>query len=148
MFCKAIRPDATLFVSTLYHSTLSWAILRNATPFVCTLWRKTRLSIIWPCHSFISYAILQLILTPSLYLLIYLTSLYFWWWRPPISFEVWNVLQGVFLFTMLSFLRICSSVKHARLCTHRHITVFIILHPHTTFNQDLFSAKSCLMSFV
>ena len=49
---------------------------------------------------------------------------------------------------MLSFLRICSSVKHARLCTHRHITVFIILHPHTTFNQDLFSAKSCLMSFV
>ena len=26
---------------------------------------------------------------------------------------------------MFSFLRICSSVKHARLCTHHHITVFI-----------------------
>ena len=47
-------------------------------------WRKTKPSIIWPCHSFISYSILQLILKPALYLLIYLTSLYFWWWRPPI----------------------------------------------------------------
>ena len=139
--------NATPFVCTLYHSTLRWAILRNATPFVRTLstrhypepfdatlhllrivlqvsarlfvielihftiscsnstwatrpfiiwlnysclgcsvsWRKTKPSIIWPCHSFISYSILQLIFRPALFLLIYLTSLYFWWWRPPIS---------------------------------------------------------------
>ena len=32
---------------------------------------------------FIRYAFLQLIPKPSLYLLIYFTSLYFWWWRPP-----------------------------------------------------------------
>ena len=56
--------------------------------------------------------------------------------------------QGVFLFTVFSFLRICSSVTHASLCTHHHITVFMFLHVYTTFNQDLFSAKSCLMSFV
>ena len=43
---------------------------------------------------------------------------------------------------------ICSSVKHARLCTYRHITVFMFTHVHTTSNQDLFSAKSCLMSFI
>ena len=48
------------------------------------------------------------------------------------------MLQRVFLFTVFSFLRICSSVKHASLCTHRHITVFMFLHVHTTFNQDLF----------
>ena len=50
------------------------------------LWRIVELAcgVTWrPCHSFISYAILQLILKPSLYLLIYLTSLYLWWWRPP-----------------------------------------------------------------
>ena len=39
-------------------------------------------------------------------------------------------------------------MKRAILCTHRHITVFMFLYVHTTFNQDLFSAKSCLMSFV
>ena len=44
--------------------------------------------------------------------------------------------------------RICSSVKPAILCTHRHITVFMFLHIHTTFNQDLFSTKCCLMRFV
>ena len=103
----------TPFVRTLCYSTLPCAIWRNATPFVycvaiscsnstwatgpfiiyqlnssclgCSVsWRKTKPSIIWPCHSFISYSILQLILKPALYLLIYLTSLYFWWWRPPI----------------------------------------------------------------
>ena len=36
-----------------------------------------------PYYFIISYAILQLILKPSLYLLIYFTSLYFWWFRPP-----------------------------------------------------------------
>ena len=39
-------------------------------------------------------------------------------------------------------------MKHAILCTHRHITVFMFLYVHTTFNQDFFSAKSCLMSSV
>ena len=47
--------------------------------------RKTKPSIIRPCHSFISYSILLLILKPALYLLIYLTSLYFWWWGPPMG---------------------------------------------------------------
>lgn len=59
-----------------------------------------------------------------------------------------SVLQGVFWSAVFSFLLICSSVKRAILCTHRHITVFMFLNVHTTFNQDLFSAKSCLMSFV
>ena len=52
------------------------------------------------------------------------------------------------MITVFSFLRICSSVKHARLCTYRHITVFMFTHVHTTFNRDLFSAKSCLMSLI
>ena len=39
--------------------------------------KETKPSLIWPCYSFISYAILQLILRPALYLLICLTSLYF-----------------------------------------------------------------------
>ena len=47
--------------------------------------RKTKPSIIRPCHSFISYSILLLILKPALYLLIYLTSLYFRWWGPPMG---------------------------------------------------------------
>ena len=183
MFRKAIRPNATPFVSTLYHSTLRWAISRNATLFIrctfrhyaepfhttlhhmclrCTIlyyavpfdatlhrlcvrcatrhyhvpfdatqhrlctvlqmsaklfaielvhftiscsnstwatrpfiiwlnypclgWsvsrRKTKPFIIWPCYSFISYSILQLI---------YLTSLYFWWWRSPkLKAASWN----------------------------------------------------------
>ena len=58
------------------------------------------------------------------------------------------MLQRVFLFTVFSFLRICSSVKHASLCTHRHITVFMFLHVHTTINQDVFSSKSCWMSHI
>ena len=58
------------------------------------------------------------------------------------------MLLRVFLFTVLSFLCICSSMKHASLCTHHHITIFIFLHIHTILNQDLYSAKSCLMSFV
>ena len=57
-----------------------------------------------------------------------------------------SVLQGVFWSAVFSFLLICSSVKRVILCTHRHITVFMFLYVHTTF--DLFSAKSCLMSFV
>ena len=40
-------------------------------------WRKTKPSIIWPYHSFISYAILQLILRPALHLLIYFKILVF-----------------------------------------------------------------------
>ena len=83
-----LQMSAKLFVIELVHFTISWSNSTWATrPFL--IWlnysclgcsvsrRKTRLSIIWPCHSFISYAILQLILIPSLYLLIYLTSLYF-----------------------------------------------------------------------
>ena len=58
------------------------------------------------------------------------------------------MLLIVFLFTVFSFLCICSSMKHASLCTHHLITTFIYLHIHTILNQDLFSAKSCLMSFV
>ena len=40
-------------------------------------WRKTKPSIIWLYHSFISYAILQLILRPALHLLIYFKILVF-----------------------------------------------------------------------
>ena len=124
----AISRNATPFMHTLCYSTLPWAIWRNAIPFVyrianeclairnwaspfhyfmfqldmqgatgpfiiwldysylgCSVsWRKTKPSIIWSCHSFISYSILQLIFKLALYLLIYLKSLYFWWWRPPI----------------------------------------------------------------
>ena len=85
-----LQMSAKLFVIKLVHFTIScsnstWAtrpflIWLNYSCLGCSVSRrKTRLSIIWPCHSFISYAILQLILIPSLYLLIYLTSLYFWW---------------------------------------------------------------------
>ena len=88
-----LQMSAKLFVIELVHFTIScsnstWAtrpflIWLNYSCLGCSVsLRKTRLSIIWPCHSFISYAILQLILKPSMYLLIYLTSLYFWWWRP------------------------------------------------------------------
>ena len=91
-----LQMSAKLFVIKLVHFTIScsnstWAtrpflIWLNYSCLGCSVSRrKTRLSIIWPCHSFISYAILQLILTPSLYLLVYLTSSYFWWWRPPIG---------------------------------------------------------------
>ena len=85
-----LQMSAKLFVIKLVHFTIScsnstWAtrpflIWLNYACLGCSVsLRKTRLSIIWPCHSFISYAILQLNLTPSLHLLIYLTSLYFWW---------------------------------------------------------------------
>ena len=69
-------------IRTLYLNIKLLSITWN----VSMLWRIVELAsgVTWrPCHSFISYAILQLILKPSLYLLIYLTSLYFWWWRPP-----------------------------------------------------------------
>ena len=92
-----LQMSAKLFVIELVHFTISCSNSTWATrPFIIWLnysclgcsvsWRKTKPSIIWPCHSFISYSILQLILKPALYLLIYLTSLYFWWWRPPILF--------------------------------------------------------------
>ena len=93
--CTVLQMSAKLFVIELVHFTISCSNSTWATrPFIIWLnysclgcsvsWRKTKPSIIWPCHSFISYAILQLILVPALYLLIYLTSLYFRWWRPPI----------------------------------------------------------------
>ena len=70
----------TILCSNSTWATRPFLIWLNYSCLGCSVSRrKTRLSIIWPCHSFISYAILQLILTPSLYLLIYLTSLYFWW---------------------------------------------------------------------
>ena len=85
-----LHMSAKLFLIDLLHFTIlcsnsTWAtrpfiIWLNYPCLGCSVSRrKTKPSIIWPCHSFISYAILQLILTPSLYLLIYLTSLYFWW---------------------------------------------------------------------
>ena len=91
-----LQVSARLFVIELIHFTISCSNSTWATrPFIIWLnysclgcsvsWRKTKPSIIWPCHSFISYSILQLIFRPALFLLIYLTSLYFWWWRPPIS---------------------------------------------------------------
>ena len=94
--CTVIQMGARLFVIELFYFTISCSNSTWVTgPFIIWLdysclgcsvsWRKTKPSIIWPCHSFISYSILQLILKPALYLLIYLTSLYFWWWRPPIK---------------------------------------------------------------
>ena len=80
---------AVLFDIALSHFTQSYIVCVYTVPFDikpnysclwCSVsWRKTKPSIIWPCYSFISYAILQPILRPALYLLIYLTSLYFWW---------------------------------------------------------------------
>ena len=94
--CTVLQMSAKLFAIELVHFTISCSNSTWATrPFI--IWlnypclgcsvsrRKTKPSIIWPCHSFISYSILQLIFRPALYLLIYLTSLYFWWWRPPIG---------------------------------------------------------------
>ena len=88
--CTVLQMSAKLFAIELVHFTISCSNSTWATrPFI--IWlnypclgcsvsrRKTKPSIIWPCHSFISYSILQLILKPALYLLIYLTSLYFWW---------------------------------------------------------------------
>ena len=75
-------------------ATRSFIIWLNYSCLGCSVsWRKTKLSIIWPCHSFISYAVLQLILKPALFFLIYLTSWYFWSWRLPITmtfFSCWN----------------------------------------------------------
>ena len=88
--CTVLQMSAKLFAIELVHSTISFSNSTWATtPFI--IWlnypclgcsvsrRKTKPSIIWPCHSFISYAMLQPILRPAFYLLIYLTSLYFWW---------------------------------------------------------------------
>ena len=93
--CTVLQMSAKLVAIELVHFTISCSNSTWATgPFIIWLdysclgcsvsWRKTKPSIIWPCHSFISYAILQPILRPALYLLIYWTSLYFWWWSPPI----------------------------------------------------------------
>ena len=99
--CTVLQMSAKLFAIELVHFTISCSNSTWATrPFIIWLnysclgcsvsWRKTKPSIIWPCHSFINYAILQPILRPALYLLICMTSLYFWWWRPPIAFRTSN----------------------------------------------------------
>ena len=78
----SVRSNSFAEHQKLYLNIKSLSITWN----ISMLWRIVELAcgVTWrPCHSFISYAILQLILRPSLYLLIYLTSLYFWWWRPP-----------------------------------------------------------------
>ena len=77
-----VQIERLMFI--IYHS--SFIIWLDCSCLGCSVsWRKTKPSMIWPCHSFISYSILQLILKPALYLLIYLTYLYFWWWRLPIE---------------------------------------------------------------
>ena len=94
--CTVLQMSVRLFAIELVHFTISCSNSTWATrPFI--IWlnypclgcsvsrRKTKPSRIWPCHSFISYSILQLIFRPALCLLIYLRSLYFWWWRPPIA---------------------------------------------------------------
>ena len=92
--CTVLQMSARLFAIELIRFTIlccnsTWAtrpfiIWLNYPCLECSVSRrKTKLYHL--CHSFTSYAILQLILKPSLYLLIYLTSLYFWWWRPPIG---------------------------------------------------------------
>ena len=102
--CTVLQMSAKLFAIELVHFTISCSNSTWATrPFIIWLnypclgcsvsGRKTRPSMIWPCHSFTSYSILQLILKPSLYLLIYLISLYFWWWRPPIQTKVTRQVQ-------------------------------------------------------
>ena len=84
--CLAIRNWASPFHNFMfqldmgfYHlSFLSFIIWRDYSCLGCSVsCRKTKPSIIWPCHSFISYYILQLVLKPASYLLIYLTSLVF-----------------------------------------------------------------------
>ena len=84
--CTVLQMSAKLFVIEQVHFTISCSNSTWTTrPFI--IWlnypclgcsvsrRKTKLSRIWPCHSFISYSILQLILKPDLYMLIYLRSL-------------------------------------------------------------------------
>ena len=94
--CTVLQMTAKLFPIELVHFTISCSNSTWATrPFIICLnypclgcsvsRRKTKPSIIWPCHSFISYSILQLIFRPALYLLIYFRSLHFWWWQPPID---------------------------------------------------------------
>ena len=87
LYCKWVLSYSQFHVcSNLTWATRPFFIWLNYSCLGCSVsWRKNKPSIIWPCHSFIIYAILQPILRPALYLLIYLMSLYFWWWRPPIS---------------------------------------------------------------
>ena len=93
--CTVLQMSPKLFAIELVHFTISCSNSTSATrPFIiwlnypclgCSVSRRnTKPSIIWSCHSFISYSILELTFRPALYLLIYLTSLYLWWWRPPI----------------------------------------------------------------
>ena len=80
--CTVFQMSAKLFVIEQVHFTISCSNSTWATrPFI--IWlnypclgcsvsrRKTKPSRIWPCHSFISYSILQLILKPALYIYIY-----------------------------------------------------------------------------
>ena len=87
--CIVLQMSARLFAIELVLFTISCSNSTRATrPFIIWLnysclgcsvsWRKTKPSIIWPCHFFISFAVLQPILRPAVYLLIFLTSLYFW----------------------------------------------------------------------
>ena len=91
LYCKWMQSNSQLSKSISQfhvpnrHRTGPLIIWLNYSCSGCFVsWKKTIPSTIWPCHSLISYAILLLIHRPALYLLIYSTSLYFWWWRPPI----------------------------------------------------------------
>ena len=86
VLCTVLQMSAKLFAIEPVHLTIScsnstWAtrsfiIWLNCPCLGCSVsLRKTKPSIIWPCHSFISYSILQLIFRTALCLLIYLTSL-------------------------------------------------------------------------
>ena len=80
--CTVLQMSAKLFVIELVHFAISisrpFIIWLNYSCLGCSVsWRKTKPSIIWPCHSFISYDVLQLIFRPALYLLIYLTPCIF-----------------------------------------------------------------------
>ena len=80
--CTILQMSAKLFDLELIHFAISisrlFIIWLNYSCLGCSVsWRKTKPSIIWPCHSFISYDVLQLIFRPALYLLIYLTPCIF-----------------------------------------------------------------------
>ena len=74
--CTVLQMSARLFTIGLVHFTIScsnstWAtrpsiIWLNYPCLGCSVSRrKAKSSIIWPCHSFISYSILQLIFRPA-----------------------------------------------------------------------------------
>ena len=79
---------AVPFYITLSYFTQLYTICVHAVPFDITLSHSTQRYIVCMyavllditlCHLTQRYSIVQLILKPALYLLIYLTSLYFWW---------------------------------------------------------------------